>query len=133
MAFRTKGKFEMSYSDRLAEIFVRQRTFMDALREHDKFPEFPVDMTTKQGQRLVGECSWNLIKELAEANVTLKNKMHRLTEASDFDREHYVEELVDTLSFFIELCIMSDIGADELHSGYVKKNAEVHRRLEEGY
>lgn len=120
-------------NDRLASIFLRQRGFMDLLREHDRFPEYPVDMTTKPGQRFVGECSFNLIKELMEANVVLKNKMHRISDVEEFDRQHFVEEMGDTFAFFVELCLIADISEDELYGEYCRKNAIVRKRVEEGY
>ena len=117
----------------LDKVFVRQRDFMNLLREHDKLPEFPVDLGTKPGQRLIKEFIFNTIEELAEASFVLKNKMHRLTDDREFDFAHYKEELGDAFAFFIEICILSDITADDLYWQFVKKNTEVAKKLENGY
>lgn len=120
-------------SDMLQKIFVKQQEFMEMLREHDKFPEYPVDLTTKPGQRFVREIAFNLIEELMEASFCLRNKMHRLTDESSFDRPHYVEELGDALAYFIEICVVSGITADELYTEYSRKNRVVRERLQKGY
>lgn len=120
-------------SDKLDRAFVHQREFMDILREHDMLPEFPVDLGTKPGQRLIREFMLNTIEELMEASFTLKNKMHRLTDDRVFDRAHYKEELGDAFAYFMEICILSGITADELYDQFVTKNTEVRKRLESGY
>lgn len=120
-------------SDRLDRAFALQREFMDMLVEHDRFPEFPVDLTTKPGQRFIKECVWNLVEELAEASFTLKNRMHRLSDDAALDFDHYREELGDAFAFFIEICHLSGIGADDLFEEFRRKNAVVRRRLTEGY
>ena len=57
----------MGNSDKLDRAFMLQREYMDMLVEHDKFPEYPVDLETKIGQRFVKECTFNCIAELMEA------------------------------------------------------------------
>lgn len=120
-------------SDRLEEIFTKQTEFMELLRQNDRMPEWPIDLTTKPGQRLIKETVWNLVEELAEASFTLKNRMHRLTDARLIDEEHYREELGDAFAFFVEICILSGISPEDLHREYVRKNAVVKERLERGY
>lgn len=106
---------------------------MELLRLNDRVPEWPVDLTTKIGQRLVKETVFNLCEELHEATATLKNKMHRMTDDTKLDFVHYREELGDAFAFFIELCIFSGIDADELFDEYVRKNKIVKERLVKGY
>lgn len=119
--------------DRLQDMFDRQKKFMDLLCLNDRLPEFPVDITTKPGQRLVKECAFNLVEELMEASFTLKNRMHRLTDDRNIDFNHYKEELGDAFAYFMELCILSGITAEDLHNEYVRKNQIVTERLEKGY
>jgi NTP pyrophosphatase (non-canonical NTP hydrolase) len=123
----------MSHNDSLSEAFSLQTKFMDLLRQNDRLPEFPVDITTKQGQRLIKECIFNLTEELFEASYTLKNRMHRLTDDREIDFDHYKEELGDAFAFFLEVCILSGIDADELFAEYKRKNQIVRERLEKGY
>lgn len=120
-------------SDTLERAFVLQREFMDMLVEHDKFPEYPVDLTTKQGQRFIKECIFNLCEELFEASFTLKNRMHKLSDDSELDFEHYREEIGDAFAFFMEVCLLSGITAQGLFQEFRRKNEIVRRRLQEGY
>lgn len=119
--------------DKLDDIFSRQTEFMELLRQNDRLPEWPLDLTSKPGQRLIREVILNLIEELMEAVFTLRNKMHRMTDVRVFDEEHYREELSDALAFFVEVCVMSGIAPDELHAEYARKNAVVRERLLRGY
>lgn len=119
--------------DKLDKSFILQREFMDLLVEHDKLPEYPVDLTTKPGQRLVKETVWNLVEELAEASFILKNRMHKLSDDSALDFPHYLEELGDAYAFFLEICHLSGITSEQLFAEYSRKNFVVRKRLQEGY
>lgn len=119
--------------DMLYDVFKRQEEFMELLRDNDKLPEWPVDLTTKPGQRLIKETAFNLSDELHEAMATLKNKMHRLTDDRTLDFAHYKEELGDAFAFFLEICILSGIDADSLYEEYCRKNKTVKERLQKGY
>jgi NTP pyrophosphatase (non-canonical NTP hydrolase) len=119
--------------DMLHEIFKRQGEFMEMLRQADKMPEWPVDLTTKPGQRLIKENVWNMVEELAEASYTLKNRTHRVTDERSLDFAHYKEELGDALAYFVEICVLSGISADDLYGEYCRKNKIVKERLRKGY
>lgn len=124
----------MSYPQNdLEDSFDRQLNFMHELRLNDKLPEWPVDLTTKPGQRLAKETIFNIIEELMEASFTLKNKMHRMTDDRALDLDHYKEELGDAYAYFIELCILSGIDHRELYHEHCRKNAIVLDRLKKGY
>lgn len=120
-------------SDRLDDMFQRQTTFMELLRDHDLLPEWPVDLTSKPGQRLAKEIVFNICEELFEASYTLKNRMHRLTDARLVDMDHYREELGDAFAYFLEVCIISGVTPHDLYDEYCRKNAIVKERLEKGY
>jgi NTP pyrophosphatase (non-canonical NTP hydrolase) len=120
-------------ADKLDKVFVKQREFVDMLVEHDKFPEYPVDLTTKIGQRFAKEVIFNLSEELFEASFTLKNRQHKLSNDNELDFEHYREELGDAFAYFIELCLISGISADDIYEEYTRKNAIVKQRLADGY
>ena len=120
-------------ADKLDIAFKLQQEFMDMLVEHDRHPEYPVDLTTKPGQRLVKECAFNCIAELMEATVVLKNKMHRISDDTTVDMPHYREEIADAFSFFMEFCIISGMGPDDLFGEFRQKNSIVRKRLQEGY
>ena len=103
------------------------------LAEGDILPPWPIDITTKQGQRMIKEISADCHRELWEAEATLKNKLHRVTDERAFDREHFIEELGDTLAYFMEICILSGISPYELYEEYKRKNAEVKQKYVDGY
>ena len=119
--------------DKLEDMFDRQKNFMNILISADKMPEYPIDLTSKYGQRQIKEMVWNLVEELAEASFTLKNRMHRFTDHTDMDFEHYREELGDALAFFLEICIFSNISPQELYEEYCRKNQVVKQRATDGY
>lgn len=120
-------------ADKLDKIFARQREFIDLLVENDKFPEYPVDLTTKPGQRLVKEVAFNMIEELMEASFTLKNRQHKLSEDTELDFAHFVEELGDALAYFVEILIVCGITPDQIYYEYSRKNLIVKQRLASGY
>lgn len=120
-------------ADKLEKAFSLQREFMDLLVENDKLPEYPVDLTTKPGQRLIKETVWNMVEELAEASFTLKNRMHKLSDDSQLDFPHYLEELGDAFAFFMEVCLLSGITAEQLYDEFRRKNQTVRERLRNGY
>lgn len=120
-------------ADKLDKAFAKQREFMDMLVEHDKFPEYPVDLTSKPGQRFVKECAFNLIEEIMEASFTLKNRAHKLSDDAAVDFEHFREELGDAFAYFIEICHLCGITSDELYDEYSRKNHIVKQRLLAGY
>lgn len=120
--------------DRLSEMWQQQHDFMKLLCERRGFPQFPVDMKTKVGQRFLKGITYDCMDELFEANQELKNsKGHRATEISELDREAYVEELTDALHYFFEIVIASGVTLDEMHEAYMKKGEVNRKRIESGY
>lgn len=129
----SEGIGETCAADMLTEIFDRQRAFMTQLKDNDILPEWPVDLTTKGGQRLIKEFIFNTVEELAEASFTLKNKAHKMSDDRKVDLDHYKEELGDALAYFVEICILSGFSAKEIFDEYLRKNGIVKTRLETGY
>jgi hypothetical protein len=116
-------------ADKLEKSFLLQREFMDMLVEHDRLPEYPVDLTTKPGQRLIKEYVANTIFELAEAAQTLRNRNHTIKDVPELDFDHYLEELGDAFAFLMEVSILSGITPDRLYDEYRRKNQLVRQRL----
>lgn len=119
----------MMSSDKLNRAFLLQKEFMDMLVEHDRLPEYPVDLTTKAAQRLLKEYISNTVFELAEAAQTLRNRNHVIKDVPEFDRAHYLEELGDAFAFLMEVLILSDISPEQLYEEYRRKNQIVRQRL----
>lgn len=119
--------------DRLEQIFIKQKELMDALVNGERLPSYPIDITTKYGQRQIKELTWAMVEEMAEASYILKNRSHRFTDHRDVDFAHFKEELGDALAYFIEICIFAGISPQELFEEYCVKNAVVKKRVQEGY
>jgi hypothetical protein len=121
-------------SDKLSEMWNQQLQFMNLLKERRGFPNFPVDIKTKEGQKFLRGITYECMGELFEANQELKNsKAHRAAEITDLDREAYLEELIDSLHFFFEIVIASGISLDEMYTAYMKKGIKNFSRIENGY
>jgi NTP pyrophosphatase (non-canonical NTP hydrolase) len=119
--------------DTLKDAFRRQTELMQALKAGDKLPEWPIDLTSKYGQRLIKELIWAMVEEMAEASFILKNRSHRFTDHTDVDFAHFKEELADAFSYFIEICVYAGIDHDELFKEYCRKNYVVKKRVQDGY
>ena len=119
--------------DRLELMFLAQRDLMDKFIEADKLPNYPIDITSKHGQRQIKELTWAMVEEMAEASYILKNRSHRFTDHTDVDFAHFKEELADALAYFLEICVFANISPQELYDEYRKKNTVVMGRVEEGY
>ena len=73
-----------------------------------------------------------LVRELSETMALLKNKPWR-DHDSPVDREGFIEEVVDSLHFFIEFCIVAGITPEDLYTGYLAKSQVNHTRQETDY
>ena len=119
--------------DKLDDMFDRQRELMDKLITADKLPEYPVDITSKYGQRQIKELTFAMIEEMTEGTYILKNRSHRFTDHTDVDFAHFREELGDALAYFIEICVFAGISPTELYEEYCNKNLVVKQRVSDGY
>jgi uncharacterized protein (DUF2344 family) len=121
-------------SDRLQVMWEQQEKFMQLLRQKRSFPEFPVDIQSKDGQKFLKDITHECMHELFEANVELKNsKSHRATEIKEIDRQSYITELIDSLHYFFEIAIASGITLDELYAAYIDKGNTNTQRILNGY
>lgn len=121
-------------NDRLQEMWNDQREFMELLREKRGFPDFPVSLSEKGGQKFLKGITHECMHELFEANLLLKNsKEHRATLVNDFDRESYIEEISDALHYMFEILIASGITLEEFYSKYMQKGEINKKRIAQGY
>lgn len=121
-------------SDRFFNMWSQQQQFMKLLQKERNFPEFPVDISSKIGQKFLREITHLMMDELFEANQHLKNsKSHRVTQVPDVDRASYVEELADSFHYFLELLIASGVSMDEFYDSYMKKGEINIKRIKNGY
>lgn len=123
-------------SDRLSEIFERRESFMMRLRESipDSSPAWPVDLSQKESQQHVRDMALRGVEEMFEALQHLKNwKPHRRTEIREFDRDEFLEEIVDAFNYFLSILVLTGFNEDDLISAYRKKDDIINKRLETGY
>lgn len=121
-------------ADSFDEMWEQQYDFMRLLQEKRGFPQFPVDISSKSGQKLLEDISFHTMKELFEAGQHLKNsKSHRITEITDVDQDAYLEELVDVLHLYFEICIAAGITPERLKKAYIAKGEVNKARIEGGY
>lgn len=113
--------------DKLEAIFIRQKELMNkyhkieaksGLMQTDKVP---VDIDSPAGQARLKDFAWRITEEIGEAMNCLKQKPWKQTHM-ETDVVHYLEEIIDAFHFFIELCILSGLTADDLCIFYFKKS-----------
>lgn len=123
-------------SDRLTEIFDRRIRFMNNLREIDpnEHPSWPLDLSSKKNQQHVRDMALRGVEEMFEALQHLKNwKPHRRTEITEFDRDEFLEEIVDAFNYFLSILVLTGFNDKDLMDAYRKKDEIINSRLNTGY
>jgi dimeric dUTPase (all-alpha-NTP-PPase superfamily) len=125
--------------DMLDRIFEGQRELMERYHEIEEVNGSPVifqeeegDLDSRHVQARLHEVYGYLSRELAEAMAELKNKPWKQTERPT-DRQAFVNEVGDTLHFFIEFCITAGISAEELHDSYFRMHKKNQHRQNTDY
>ena len=114
-------------SDRLSEIFKRRESFMNRLRESipDSSTSWPVDLSIKENQQHVRDMALRGVEEMFEALQHLKNwKPHRQTEIKEFDREEFLEEIVDAFNYFLSILVLTGFDENDLMLAYRRKDSQ---------
>ena len=117
----------------LGHMFDLRKEFMKALKEKvpTSYPEWPVDVSQRESQQVLRETTLRGVEELFEALQHLKNwKTHRSDTDEDFDREAFLEEMVDALNYFFAVLVMLGINDEELFYTYRKKHNIIMNRIE---
>lgn len=123
-------------NDMLKEMFSLRQRFMAEMKAANSsiYPEWPVDLTDKTSQQVLRDTALKGVEEMFEALQHLKNwKPHKQTEVKDFNREEFLEEVVDAFNYFFSLLVLTGVDADELFDAYIKKDTIIHDRLRTGY
>ena len=69
-----------------------------------------------------------------EALQHLKNwKPHRVTEVKEFNRDEFLEEVVDAFNYFFSLIILTGFDESDLFEAYLSKDEIIRERLKNGY
>tara|TARA_B100001250_G_C19286343_1_gene565484 strand:+ start:76 stop:447 length:372 start_codon:yes stop_codon:yes gene_type:complete len=122
--------------DKLDEMFRLRQEFMKAMKttRPSIYPDWPVDISEKQNQQLLRDTALKGVEEMFEALQHLKNwKPHRNTEITEFNRDEFLEEIVDAFNYFFSILVLTGVTSEELYSTYVKKDDIIHKRLQSGY
>jgi hypothetical protein len=132
----TKRTTSLMSEDKLDKIFKLREIFMTEIDRANPeiYPEWPVEITSKKSQQVLRDTALKGVEEMFEALQHLKNwKPHKKTEVLEFDREEFLEEVVDAFNYFFSLLVLTGVTADELYNAYCKKDAVIHERLNTGY
>lgn len=120
--------------DRLQQIFDEQEAFMHLLQHKRGFPDFPVNLDSKESQKQLKLIAYDAMGELHEAVAELKNsKDHRATTLDSVDRAAFIEEIVDTVKFVTEIMVLAGVSSDEFFDAFLAKTHINTQRIEEGY
>ena len=122
--------------DKLHQIFSLRNSFMEMITDKfpDSYPEWPVDLSSKQAQITCRETALKGVEEMFEALGHLKNwKPHRQTDMPEINREEFLEEIVDAFNYFFSLIILIGVDVEEFHEAFLKKDEIIRSRLKEGY
>lgn len=123
--------------DRLHDMFEMRKVFMRSLADAvpDSGPaEWPLDLSQKKNQRICRDVALRGVEEIFEAVQNLKGwKPHRVSDVSDFDRDKFLEEIVDAMNYFFSLLILAGYSEDDLHAAYIMKDKIITDRLTNGY
>ena len=100
----------------------------------DSYPEWPIDLSSKQAQATCRETALKGVEEMFEALGHLKNwKPHRQTDIPEINREEFLEEIVDAFNYFFSLIILIGVDVEEFYKAFLKKDEIIRSRLKEGY
>ena len=110
--------------DRLDHIFELQESFMEVLSDNkEKLPEWPVDPSDKKAQQFIRDIIHRGTEEAFEALLHLKNwKPHKHTEIKEFNRDAFLEEMVDDFTYKLEVLILMGFSAEDLFDAFSAKN-----------
>lgn len=123
-------------NDKLDVMFSLRESFMKALKEKkpNEYPVWPIDLSDKKSQQHARDMALRGVEEMFEALQHLKNwKPHRETQITEFDRDEFVEEVVDAFNYFFSVLVLTGVTSDELFKMYKKKDMIIRDRLNTGY
>lgn len=124
-------------TDRLTEIFLLRESFMKELRESSSAElgfDWPLDLSEKKNQQYVRDMALRGVEEMFEALQHLKNwKPHRKTEVTEFNRDDFLEEIVDAFNYFLSLLVLTGFNEEDFIEAYRNKDQIIRDRLRAGY
>ena len=122
--------------DNLKDLFRMRRQFMSLLEDQKpgSYPEWPLDISKKESQQILRDTALKGVEEMFEALQHLKNwKPHRSTDIPTFDREEFLEEVVDAFNYFLSVLVLVGVDENEFYTSYKQKDKIIRERLNSGY
>ena len=123
---------------KLKEMFDLRKSFIQRMQK-ERPGSYPIpvplkNLSSKDSQIVCRDLALKGVEEMFEALQHLKNwKPHRETEVTEFDREEFLEEVVDAFNYFFSLLVLTGVSSDELFNAYTSKDSIIHKRLKTGY
>ena len=122
--------------DKLDEMFSLRENFMRQLRRKipESYPDWPLDLSNKSDQQFCRDMALRGVEEMFEALQHLKNwKPHRSTDIPEFNRDAFLEEVVDAFNYFLSVLVLVGVDEEEFFESYVSKDSIIRKRLLSGY
>ena len=123
--------------DTLEKMFELRESFMIMLKESNPeggSPDWPIDLLDKASQQHVRDMSLRGVEEMFEALQHLKNwKPHRSTEVKEFNRDLFLEEVVDAFNYFLSVLVLTGFSSTDLFNAYKNKDKIIRERIKSGY
>ena len=118
--------------DMLKQVFEMREEFMYKICAQipDAYPEWPVDLGRKSDQKAIREFAFRGMEELFEALLHLKNWKDHRNGVSEFDRDEFLEEMIDAYKYFTAILVLVGVDAQEFFDAYQKKHDIICARLE---
>jgi dimeric dUTPase (all-alpha-NTP-PPase superfamily) len=117
-------------TDRLAQMFALQLALESDVMYPGDFPSENIDRLKDQ----IRTVALALIVEVAESLQEAPWKPWAVSVGtSPFNKPAYTAELVDVWHFFINLCLLGNVTADDIYAGYMRKQRINRQRQLEGY
>ena len=123
---------------KLKDMFDLRKSFIQRI-QIERPGSYPVpvpleNLSEKRSQQVCRDLALRGVEEMFEALQHLKNwKPHKLTEEKEFNKEEFLEEIVDAFNYFMALLIVVDVDEEKLFKAYLKKDQKIRKRLDEGY
>jgi dimeric dUTPase (all-alpha-NTP-PPase superfamily) len=109
----------------LNQIFDKQRELEEKYKEVEikngaLVPSLPLNLDTFEGQERARMLIYRITEELFEAGNTLRNKAWKVSQVP-CDKDHFLEEISDSVHFLIQLFIELGLGPKEFTELYFRK------------
>lgn len=132
------GSTELPPVNYLEMIFDGQKHLMMKYHQREMVNGSPVITRDMEGQlddrrvqARIHELFGYLVRELSEAMQELKGKPWKNNYDST-DKLAFLNELGDSLHFFVELCITAGFTAEDLHRSYFRMHQKNNQRIDGG-